>query len=133
MEKSQKDGRHGHRTSFVPQTEKRILLGKAALKSKVKKVYLERRVNAMVNRLNKTREEKSPDLWAEKQLHLQAQRRKEAAAAQPNPHTIIEQRRIKEAEQERLRGYDEIHTAEAVRHASNWDRPDGWNPEEDFM
>lgn len=46
----------------------------------VKKVHVEKRVNEIINRLNKTKEEKFPDLAAEKAAFEKEDRRKEKAA-----------------------------------------------------
>jgi hypothetical protein len=48
----------------------------------VKKVLVEKRTNEIINRLNKTRVEKFPDLAAEKQEFEKEERRKEKAALQ---------------------------------------------------
>lgn len=48
----------------------------------VKKVLVEKRINEIINRLNKTKEEKFPDLAAEKTEFEKEERRKEKAALQ---------------------------------------------------
>ncbi len=48
----------------------------------VKKVLIEKRVNEIINRLNKTKVEKFPDLAAEKAEFEKEERRKEKAALQ---------------------------------------------------
>ena len=48
----------------------------------VRRVYVEKRENAVVNRLNKTKVEKFPDLRAEKVEREREDRRKERIAAQ---------------------------------------------------
>ena len=48
----------------------------------VRKVYVEKRENAVVNRLNKTRVEKFPDLRQEKADKEREERRKERMAGQ---------------------------------------------------
>jgi hypothetical protein len=45
----------------------------------VKKIHVEKRVNEIINRLNKTRVEKFPDLAAEKMEYEKEERRKEKA------------------------------------------------------
>lgn len=49
---------------------------------KVRRVYVEKRENAIVNRLNKTKVEKHPDLRQEKQDREKELRRKDKAAQQ---------------------------------------------------
>lgn len=49
---------------------------------KVKRVMVEKRENATINRLNKTKEEKYPDLNAEREEKLKVERRKERIAAE---------------------------------------------------
>jgi hypothetical protein len=48
---------------------------------KVKRILVDTRVNAIVNRLNKTKEEKFPDLYAEKEERLKVLRAREKKAA----------------------------------------------------
>ena len=48
----------------------------------VRKVHVEKRINEIINRLNKTRLEKLPDLAAEKAEFEKEERRKEKAALQ---------------------------------------------------
>jgi hypothetical protein len=48
----------------------------------VKKVHVEKRINEIINRLNKTKLEKFPDLAAEKAEFEKEERRKEKAALQ---------------------------------------------------
>ena len=48
---------------------------------KVKKILLETRVNAIVNRLNKTKEERFPDLYEEKEEWMKVLRAREKKAA----------------------------------------------------
>ena len=48
----------------------------------VKKIHVEKRINEIINRLNKTKVEKFPDLAAEKAEFEKEERRKEKAALQ---------------------------------------------------
>ena len=48
----------------------------------VKRVHVEKRINEIINRLNKTKVEKSPDLAAEKAEFEKEERRKEKLALQ---------------------------------------------------
>ena len=47
---------------------------------KVKRIMIPERENAIINRLNKTKVEKHPDLMQEKEDHLRELRKKEQAA-----------------------------------------------------
>ncbi|XP_033738459.1 coiled-coil domain-containing protein 25-like [Pecten maximus] len=93
----------------------------------VRKVRVEKRINEIVNRLNKTKEEKFPDLRAERE----ARDREEREAAKAN---IQEQRRKEREEDDKkkkeaqLRSYDTLMKAENM--TSNQD--DG-NDSDDFM
>ncbi len=49
---------------------------------KVKRILVAQRENPIVNRLNKTKEEKYPDLMQEKDDHLRQLRKKDQAAQQ---------------------------------------------------
>ena len=49
---------------------------------KIKRIYVEARENPIVNRLNKTKVEKHPDLMQEKQDRLKEIQRKDQAAKQ---------------------------------------------------
>jgi hypothetical protein len=55
----------------------------------VKKVHVEKRINEIINRLNKTRVEKSPDLAAEKAGYEKEERRKEKAALQEKVYPML--------------------------------------------
>ena len=53
-----------------------------SLYTNICEVYVEKRENAVVNRLNKTKEEKYPDLRAEREGREREDRKKERIAAQ---------------------------------------------------
>ncbi|KAL4796641.1 hypothetical protein BDV19DRAFT_360710 [Aspergillus venezuelensis] len=98
----------------------------------VKKVFVAQRENPIVNRLNKTRVEKFPDLRAEKEEHERAQRRKDRKAQ--------DERKAKEKQEKREReqlkwqkdhAYDDMFTDENMEASSNQDRAS--NFEDDFM
>lgn len=59
----------------------------------VKKVYVEKRENAIVNRLNKTKVEKFPDFRAEKAEREREERRKERIKGQEKVRIFILSRR----------------------------------------
>ncbi|KAL4956651.1 hypothetical protein BDW69DRAFT_158214 [Aspergillus filifer] len=98
----------------------------------VKKVFVAQRENPIVNRLNKTRVEKFPDLRAEKEEHERAQRRKDRKAQ--------DERKAKEKQEKREReqlkwqkdhAYDDMFTEENMEASNNQDRDP--NFEDDFM
>ncbi|KAK7511008.1 hypothetical protein IWZ03DRAFT_363253 [Phyllosticta citriasiana] len=95
---------------------------------KVKRVYVAARENSIVNRLNKTRVEKFPDLRIEREDRMRELRKKDRAAVQERKK---EEARIakerKEMAWRRDHAYDDVHTDDAVLAASNQDR------EEDFL
>ncbi|KAK4130864.1 coiled-coil domain-containing protein 25 [Trichocladium antarcticum] len=99
---------------------------------KVKKVLVPQRENPIVNRLNKTKTEKYPDLKQEKDDHLRELRKKDQAAQQARKK---EEARIAKERQEKkyqkAHAYDELFTDENLQGASNQDRSEDW--EDDFM
>lgn len=121
---------------------------------KVKKILVAQRENPIVNRLNKTKEEKYPDLMQEKDDHLRQLRKKDQAAQQarvkhhpflPPTQTIYnadearlqkkEEARVSKERQEKKwqkdHAYDEIFTEENMAATSNQERDENW--EDDFM
>ncbi|KAK1832675.1 coiled-coil domain-containing protein 25 [Podospora conica] len=99
---------------------------------KVKRLIIPQRENAIVNRLNKTKEEKHPDLRQEKEDRLKELRKKDQAAQQARKK---EEARIAKERQEKKwqkdHAYDAIFTEEAMASTSNQDRDENW--EDDFM
>ncbi|EME88980.1 uncharacterized protein MYCFIDRAFT_76360 [Pseudocercospora fijiensis CIRAD86] len=94
----------------------------------VKKVYVEKRENAIVNRLNKTKVEKYPDLKAEKEERDREERKKERIAAQEKKREdakVAEERAQLKWQKEHM--YDDVHTEDQMR--SN---EDGFD-DDDFM
>ena len=55
----------------------------------VRKVHIEKRVNEIINRLNKTKLEKFPDLAAEKADFEKEERRKEKLALQEKVRPLV--------------------------------------------
>ena len=121
---------------------------------KVKKILVAQRENPIVNRLNKTKEEKYPDLMQEKDDHLRQLRKKDQAAQQarvkhhpflPPTQTIdnADEARLQKKEEARVskerqekkwqkdHAYDEIFTEENMAATSNQEREENW--EDDFM
>ena len=99
---------------------------------KVKKIFVAERENAIVNRLNKTKIEKFPDLAKEKEDDLKEKRRKDQADAklrQKDEARLAKER--KEAKYARDHAYDGWNDDEALQSSSNQDRAADW--EEDFM
>ncbi|GAB7361121.1 hypothetical protein MBLNU230_g1156t1 [Neophaeotheca triangularis] len=99
---------------------------------KVKRVYVQTRENPIVNRLNKTKVEKHPDLREEKAERERELRRRERIATQDKKK---EEAQLKE-ERERLKWqkdhmYDDLHTEENLQTTNNQDRAPDF--EDDFM
>lgn len=99
----------------------------------VKKVLVKSRENAIVNRLNKTKEIKSPDLAEELRAHLIDRNR---SAKQHFLATKRDeerrQRELKALKETRDRGYSDFLTEDMIAASAN-DREDGYDPDEDFM
>lgn len=122
---------------------------------KVKRVYVSQRENAIVNRLNKTKEEKYPDLRLEKEERERELRKVERIAQQEKVSRSLEgdirddfveancfctmQKRAdaKLAEErqqlkwQKAHMYDDIHTEDQMAMSSNQDRDEGYLS--DFM
>ncbi|KAL9081743.1 MAG: hypothetical protein Q9159_007076 [Coniocarpon cinnabarinum] len=98
----------------------------------VRRVYVSQRENAIVNRLNKTKVEKFPDLKAEKDEVLRQIRKKDVAAQkerQKEEIRVAKQR--KELAWQRDHAYDDLHSEDAVAASSNQNRDVDF--EDDFM
>ncbi|PHH66187.1 hypothetical protein CDD81_250 [Ophiocordyceps australis] len=98
----------------------------------VKRTLVPQRVNAIVNRLNKTKVEKKPDFRQERDDHLKELRKRENLAQ--------EQRKREEAKQaqewqqkkwQKDHAYDDMFTEENMLASSNQNRQEDW--EDDFM
>ncbi|KAL7920160.1 hypothetical protein ACQKWADRAFT_299115 [Trichoderma austrokoningii] len=99
---------------------------------KVKRILVPNRENPIVNRLNKTKVEKKPDLKAEKDDMLKQLRAKEQAALQIKRKE--EQRQAQEWKEKKWQkdhAYDEMFAEENMASSSNQDRAEDW--EDDFM
>jgi hypothetical protein len=99
---------------------------------KVKKILVDTRVNAIINRLNKTKVEKFPDLLAEKEERLKvvrAQEKKAALQRKKEEERIAKERR--EIAWQRDHAYDEVFTEDALEANSNEGR--GADYFDDFM
>ncbi|KAK9472401.1 uncharacterized protein V1510DRAFT_417395 [Dipodascopsis tothii] len=98
----------------------------------VKSIHVQTRTNAIVNRLNKTREERFPDLLQEKIDHekdVGARQRAEKLAR--TKRELEEQRQYKQKAQQRDHAYDDMFSEENMRRTSNQNRSEDW--EDDFM
>ncbi|KAA8895195.1 hypothetical protein FN846DRAFT_785371 [Sphaerosporella brunnea] len=87
---------------------------------KVKRILVETRVNAIINRLNKTKEEKFPDLWQEKEDRLKVVRAKEKKVAlerKKEEAKIAKER--KEKAWQRDHAYDDVFTEDALESSTN--------------
>ncbi|KAI9670704.1 MAG: hypothetical protein M1831_005924 [Alyxoria varia] len=99
---------------------------------KVKKILVKERVNAIVNRLNKTKVEKFPDLQVEKEDTLREARKKTQASQrerQREEARVAKER--KEKAWQRDHAYDDLHSQDAIASSSNQDRDEDF--EDDFM
>ncbi|TFA98010.1 Coiled-coil domain-containing protein 25 [Trichoderma ghanense] len=98
----------------------------------VKRVLVPHRENPIVNRLNKTKVEKKPDLKAERDDMLKELRKREQAAQQIKKKE--EQRQAQEWKEKKWQkdhAYDDLFTDENMAASSNQDRDENW--EDDFM
>ncbi|BCR87015.1 putative DUF814 domain protein [Aspergillus chevalieri] len=89
----------------------------------VRKVFVKERENAIVNRLNKTRVEKFPDLRAEKEEYMKIKRREERKDREEQKAREKQERR----EHEQLKwqkdhAYDDLMTEENMEASCNQDR-----------
>ncbi|KAL7930276.1 hypothetical protein V8C35DRAFT_313443 [Trichoderma chlorosporum] len=99
---------------------------------KVKRVLVPNRENPIVNRLNKTKVEKKPDLKAERDDKIRELRKREQAAQQIKKKE--EQRQAQEWKEKKWQkdhAYDDLFTDENMAASSNQDRAEDW--EDDFM
>lgn len=103
-----------------------------ALSAQVKRIHVAQRLNPIVNRLNKTKVEKFPDLREEKEDRLRELRHRDRAGQQARQK---EEKRVarenKEKAWQKEHAYDDIFTEEAMQATSNQDR--GSDFEDDFM
>ncbi|KAL2265413.1 hypothetical protein VTJ83DRAFT_6513 [Remersonia thermophila] len=99
---------------------------------KVKRVLVAQRENAIVNRLNKTKVEKYPDLRQEREDHLRELRKKDQAAqlARKKEEARIAKERA-EKKWQKEHAYDDLFTEENMESTSNQNRDENW--EDDFM
>ncbi|KAG6036045.1 hypothetical protein E4U41_005823, partial [Claviceps citrina] len=99
---------------------------------KVRRLLVPARDNTVVNRLNKTRVERRPDLKLERDERLKELRRREVEALQARRKEEAKQaQEWKEKKWQKDHAYDDIFTDEAMAASSNQDRDADW--EDDFM
>ncbi|KAF4782836.1 hypothetical protein HER10_EVM0003476 [Colletotrichum scovillei] len=99
---------------------------------KVKKVLVAQRENPIVNRLNKTKVEKKPDLQQERDDRLKVLRKRDQASTleRKREEARVMQER-KEKKWQKDHAYDDIFTEENMEATSNQNRDENW--EDDFM
>ena len=98
-----------------------------------KKILVPVRQNAIINRLNKTKVEKFPDLYAEREEDLRAKRKVERIAREERKRA--EKKELEEREAKRYQkdhAYDDIMNEDDIAANSNQDR-EGVDPEDDFF
>ncbi|KFX93986.1 hypothetical protein O988_06544 [Pseudogymnoascus sp. VKM F-3808] len=99
---------------------------------KVKKILVPTRINAIINRLNKTKVEKFPDFAAERDEILKAKSKKNQASVQARKKEearIAKERR--ELKYQKEHAYDDVFTEEALEANSNQNRDEDYLS--DFM
>ncbi|KFY04227.1 hypothetical protein V491_09425 [Pseudogymnoascus sp. VKM F-3775] len=99
---------------------------------KVKKILVPTRINAIINRLNKTKVEKFPDFAAERDEILKAKSKKNQASVQARKKEearIAKERR--ELKYQKEHAYDDVFTEEALEASSNQNRDEDYLS--DFM
>jgi len=98
----------------------------------VKRILVSQRENAIVNRLNKTKVERKPDLKEEKEDRQKELRKKDQAAMQQRKKEEARQaKEWKEKKYQKDHAYDELFTEDNMAASSNQDRGEDW--EDDFM
>jgi len=99
---------------------------------KVKRILVPQRENPIVNRLNKTKAERFPDLQMEREERLKALRKKEQAARldRKRDEARLAQER-KEKKWQKDHAYDELFQEADQEEANNQNRGADW--EDDFM
>ncbi|KAL5363053.1 hypothetical protein BJX96DRAFT_155087 [Aspergillus floccosus] len=89
----------------------------------VKKVLVAQRENPIVNRLNKTRVEKFPDLKAEKEEYLATKRREERKTREEQRAREKQEKREREQlKWQKSHAYDDLFSEENLQASSNQDR-----------
>lgn len=97
-----------------------------------RRIFVPTRDNAIINRLNKTRVERFPDLMAEKEEYLKKKRREERRIREEK--RAQEKRERKEREQlkwQKEHAYDDLMSEENIQQSCNQDRDPNFL--DDFM
>lgn len=98
----------------------------------VRKLHVPTRLNPTINRLNKTRVEKFPDLRAEKEEHLANVRCGERRKRETHREAERQQRKeYEELKWQKDHAYDDMFTEENVEMSNNQDRDENFL--DDFM
>lgn len=93
-----------------------------------KKMFIPERQNPIVNRLNKTRVEKNPDLSEEKEEYLRNVRKEERKLREEKKAAEKKERKEREGlKWQKEHAYDDLMNEENVQHSNNQDR------DEDFL
>ncbi|KAK8086323.1 JLP2 DnaJ-Like Protein 2 [Apiospora phragmitis] len=136
LDRGQQEGqRDGHLHALVePKKDGSMAVGQVSFKDprKVRRVLVPERENAVVNRLNKTKVERHPDLRQEKEDRQKELRKRDNSAQQARKKEearIMKERAEKKWQKEHA--YDEIFSEENMAQSSNQDRDEDW--EDDFM
>ncbi|KAI0181317.1 DUF814-domain-containing protein [Hypoxylon sp. FL1284] len=99
---------------------------------RVKKVLVAQRENVIINRLNKTKVEKQPDLQQEREDHRRELRKRDQAAQQVRRKEEAKvQKERQEKKWQKDHAYDDLFTDENMEASSNQNRDANW--EDDFM
>lgn len=98
----------------------------------VRKVLIRERENAIINRLNKTRVEKFPDLRAEKEEYLKLKRREERKDRdEQRAREKQEKREREQLKWQKEHAYDDLMAEENMEASNNQDRDPNFL--DDFM
>ncbi|KAM3074233.1 hypothetical protein ACMFMG_002943 [Clarireedia jacksonii] len=98
----------------------------------VKRILVPARENAIINRLNKTKVEKFPDLQMEKEEKLKALRKRDQAATlERRKEEARQAQEYKEKKWQKDHAYDEMFTQDDEEEANNQDRGEDFL--DDFM
>ncbi|KAK7756404.1 hypothetical protein SLS62_001630 [Diatrype stigma] len=99
---------------------------------RVRKILVPQRENPIINRLNKTKVERHPDLQQEREDRLRELRKRDQAnqqARKKEEARVAKERQEKKWQKEHA--YDDLFSEENMEASSNQNRDENW--EEDFM
>ncbi|KFH41036.1 Coiled-coil domain-containing protein-like protein [Hapsidospora chrysogenum ATCC 11550] len=109
-----------------------LIHSRSSTHTQVKRILVPQRENPIVNRLNKTRVEKKPDLKQEKDdRQRELRKRQQAALQQRKKEEARQAQEWKEKKWQKDHAYDDIFTEENMAASSNQARSEDW--EDDFM